>query len=75
MDHRSHLMNPRPPMRKPPTPSHPPHAPAAARVVKAYRVHPLTARAIDDRAKDRDMSQGQYLDLIVGAFHPELKKP
>ncbi len=45
--------------------------PAAARQVKAYRLHPDTIRAIIARAKVEHLSQGQAVDAFVGAHVPK----
>ncbi len=42
--------------------------PAAARIVKSYRIHPATAQAIEQAARAQALSQGQILDRLASSL-------
>ncbi len=57
-------------MSNPPKPVPQRQDPAAARVIRAFRIHPRTAKAIRDQAELGGWSQGQVIDRAMGAYDP-----
>ncbi len=53
-------------MSNPPKPVPQRQDPAFARVVRAFRIHPATAKAIHQRASATGKSQGQIVDEAIG---------
>ncbi len=52
------------------------HDPLATRVTRAWRVHPLTAKAILDGSRSEGCNQGQFLDRLLGVVsRPGEPKP
>ncbi len=45
--------------------------PAAARVIKAFRLRPVTAQAILEYARAMGKSQGQMVDVMVSEYKPK----